>query len=257
MHGFIVRGIIDGNTHRVVSLEVGTKNDAISWLRQFIAAVNEEEVWPSRVRGDKGGENILVCKLMQYVRGTARGSFLTGPSVRNQRIERLWGNWMKDVGRAYKLLFEHLEEISIGMDRQNSHHKFVIRALFLSLLNEEAEWFKFAWNNHKLSTEHELTPLQLLRERLHTRKEAPEINDDTITWLNSKLENSELSEDEEAPVNSPVEEVISPMGVNQTRTFLERLVPLSKSEGPIGQHMVDRYIAAVSLMHDVCRNVEK
>ena len=45
---------------------------------------------PERVRSDKGLENISVEDFMISQNGTGRRSMITGPSVHNQRIERLW-----------------------------------------------------------------------------------------------------------------------------------------------------------------------
>lgn len=44
--------------------------------------------WPSRVRADWGGENMVVKAMMEQVCGAGRASFLAGPSTHNQRIER-------------------------------------------------------------------------------------------------------------------------------------------------------------------------
>ena len=45
---------------------------------------------PSRVRTDRGGENMLIGEYLLQTRGTGRHSIIMGRSVHKQRIERLW-----------------------------------------------------------------------------------------------------------------------------------------------------------------------
>ena len=45
---------------------------------------------PSRVRADKGKEDVLVPDYMIEKRCLERGSMITRPSTHNQRTERLW-----------------------------------------------------------------------------------------------------------------------------------------------------------------------
>ena len=72
-------------------LKVSTNNYASTVLSAFVSAVDEFGL-PSRIRIDKGGENYLVSQFMleHPERGPNRYSVITGRSVHNQRIERLW-----------------------------------------------------------------------------------------------------------------------------------------------------------------------
>jgi hypothetical protein len=62
----------------------------------FIDAILVHGV-PSRVRGDRGGENRDVSILMILLRGPDHASFMWGSSVFNTQIERLW----IEVGRRF------------------------------------------------------------------------------------------------------------------------------------------------------------
>jgi hypothetical protein len=87
----VIHGGIDGYSRMIVYLRAATKNTASNVFQCFLTAVQKFGL-PSRVRSDKGGENVDVAWFMlnHPLRGPNRGSHIPGRSVHNQRIERLW-----------------------------------------------------------------------------------------------------------------------------------------------------------------------
>lgn len=81
---FVIHGGIDGFSRLVVYLNAATNNNATTVLDAFLGAVSQYGL-PSRVRSDKGGENIEVAQFMVQNRGENRNSHITGRSVHNQR----------------------------------------------------------------------------------------------------------------------------------------------------------------------------
>ena len=53
-------------------------------MSHFKDAIRQYSLLVSRVLGDQGGENVLVAQFMTHERGEGRGSFVAGPSPRNQ-----------------------------------------------------------------------------------------------------------------------------------------------------------------------------
>ncbi len=75
----MVHGGIDGYSRLPVYLKASNNNKALTVLTCFQEAVAEYGV-PSRVRSDKGGENVEVSAYMlnHVQRGPGRGSMITG-----------------------------------------------------------------------------------------------------------------------------------------------------------------------------------
>ena len=100
----VIHGGVDGFSRLPVFLSASTNNNSETVLQCFLKAVSAYGL-PSRVRCDKGGENVKVSEYMlsHPQRGPGCGSCITGRSVHNQRIEWLW----RDVFCGCVSLFYH------------------------------------------------------------------------------------------------------------------------------------------------------
>ena len=136
-------------------------------LHLFITAVNVFGL-PSRVRGDRGGENTSVANFMisHPLRGPGRGSFIAGRSVHNQRIERLWRDVFSSCTVLFYNIFWHMEEERL-LDVENEVHMFALHYVFLPRINNALSHFAEAWNCHPLSSERNMSPVQLWISGLH------------------------------------------------------------------------------------------
>ena len=157
--GFVIHGGVDGFSRLVTFIKVATNNKADSMTAAFMTGCGQFG-FPSRVRSDHGLENIGVAAFMIAYRGPRRGSIITGRSVHNQRIERLWRDVFQSCTGVFHRLFHHMEstgQLDINDEAQLWSLQFVYRPRIQKALDD----FKEAWNNHRLRTEHGRTPRQL------------------------------------------------------------------------------------------------
>ncbi|KAI7801354.1 hypothetical protein IRJ41_008375 [Triplophysa rosa] len=120
---------IDGYSRLVVYLKAATNNKAQTMLQSFLSAVD--------LRG-----KIMVARFMTRTRGINRHSHITGRSVHNQRIERLW----RDV-------FD--QDVDL----------FALHWSYMPQIQRHLQEFRSAWNCHSLRSEGNRTPLQLWSNR--------------------------------------------------------------------------------------------
>ena len=156
---FVVHGAIDGYSRLVTFLHCSTNNQAATVFQHFTSAIGRFGC-PSRVRTDMGLENVEIARYMLYRRGIGRGSIITGSSVHNQRIERLWRDVFRCVSYQFRNIFFYMEESNI-LDPLAEVHLFCLHYVYLPRINRALTEFVEQWNQHPVSTEENRSPYQL------------------------------------------------------------------------------------------------
>ena len=157
----VIHGGIDGFSRRIVFLKCSDNNRAETVFHSFERAVLLYGL-PLRVRSDKGREN---CDVAWYMlnhpqRGPEMASYITGRSVHNQRIERLWRDVYTVCTYIYHQLFNKMEDQGL-LDADDELKLFCLHYVFIPRINRDLLEFSEAFNNTPMRTERNKTPVQL------------------------------------------------------------------------------------------------
>ena len=233
-YGIYIHGCIDGFSRYIIYLKARTNNTSITVLRAFTNAAISLKMIPTKVRGDHGGENVLVADFMFEARGSDSGAYIGGQSKYNTRIERLWRDERKNVFQFFIELFGSLE--SEGMNINNDGHIFVLQFCFLPLLQKKLDISIAAWNVHKIATEKNLTPVQLLwngRRNLPTLPENIDLTQDIV------------DEEEDHHINQN----ICPLNEQQLQLFKNTVQVLHEDDDK--ESLKDKYVQNLNLLTDI------
>ena len=89
--------------------------------------------------------------------GHTSNPVITGSSVHNQRIERLWRDTYRCVLSLFYQLFYYLEDTN-KLDPTSEVDLFCLHYVYVPKINNALQMFTDGWNNHALTTEHSMTP---------------------------------------------------------------------------------------------------
>lgn len=245
--GFVVHGCIDGFSRMITFLKCSTNNRSDTVMSSFERAVSQYGL-PSRVRGDHGGENVLVAQFMIQERGEGRGSFIAGPSTRNQRIERLWRDVFRCVSFLFYGVFYALEEGGY-LHTDNVAEMFLLHYIFLPRINFALDEFCSASNLRPVRTEHNWSPNRIWANGMINRHYADPISNEpglsSMEYYGNDPEGPTPLEEHGSVV---VNDILNPLDEDVFEEFVQQLLnPLAESDS----FGIDIYIRALESLSEI------
>ena len=93
--------------------------------------------------------NTQVAEYM-LLHGRKRNPMITGSSVHNQRIERLWRDTYRCVIAVFYQMFYYLEEREM-LDPVNELDLFCLHSVYKDKINDALKSFVDGWNSHGIT----------------------------------------------------------------------------------------------------------
>ena len=188
----VIHAGVDGFSRVVVYIKCANNNCAPTVMDAFLEGVSEFGT-PAYIRSDHGGENYEVWRHMLSTYNDP-SRVLTGRSTHNERIERLWRDVTRCVSSSFIDIFNTLEAEQM-LDPANEVDIFFLHFVFLPRVNKALADFRGSWNCHPLSTEGNMSPLQLFVEGLSASghcAEAPQPSKSDLRVASPSSEETEL-----------------------------------------------------------------
>ena len=235
--GFVVHAAIDGFSRTITFIRCSDNNRAVTVLDGFLEGVRRYGC-PSRLRTDRGGENVAIADYMIMTRGANRNSAIFGSSTHNQRIERLWRDVTKEVLDYYRVLFHFIEDY-FDVNISEDWVMFLIHYMFMSAINNDLQQFQRTWNNHPLRTENNRSPHQLLRCYASSSEAVVDAEEYGVEEL---LDDAYIEDGDNQVVVDPMQ---CPFNNEDYRSFSENVEAFSSSIGLSDETILDKFRYAV------------
>ena len=155
----ITHGAVDGYSRCITYLKSSDNNRACTVQGIFCEGVSRFGL-PDHIRSDHGGENIDVWRSMIASHDFDYTCVITGSSVHNERIERMWRDVHRCVTSIFTDVFRKMEQDQV-LDPLNEVDLYCLHYIYLPRINRSISEFQESWNNHGLSSEGAMSPHQL------------------------------------------------------------------------------------------------
>eukprot|EP00111_Clytia_hemisphaerica_P020283 TCONS_00059777-protein len=152
--GLAIHGAIDGWSRKLLWLSVGSSNNNPRMMAShFTRAVSEAGLVPRFVRGDRGGENVVIAGIQRFFHrqhdDDGFSSFQFGSSIRNQRIEAWWSVFRRNRANFWINFFKDMCDQQI-YDPSIQWQLDLFRYCFLGLVQTELDETLELWNHHRI-----------------------------------------------------------------------------------------------------------